>query len=157
MEHIRAIGKLETDGRDRPHSPVIVSHAGELELRKPAASARPRTPSVSSDSEDEEERRRRKERRERKEREREERREERRKRKDKDAGRDRSRSRSPQRCRDSRSPRKETLDELDARLEREEKERLEAARRDKLSEIKTQIASERAAVRESGGVVYKGA
>ncbi|WOO77844.1 Peptidyl-prolyl cis-trans isomerase D [Vanrija pseudolonga] len=154
MEHIRAIGKLETDGRDRPHSPVIVSHAGELELRKPAVT-RPRTPSVSSDSEDEEERRRRKERRERKEREREERREERRKRKEKD-GRDRDRSRSPQRRRDSRSPRKETLDELDARLEREEKERLEAARRDKLSEIKTQIATERAAVRESGGVVYKG-
>lgn len=154
LEHIEAIGKLATDERDRPLSPVVVSRAGELELR----AAAPRPPSPESESEDEEERRRRRrERKERKEKEREERRAERKRRKERrgDDSRSRSRSRSPRRSRRDRSP-SETLSELDARLEREEKERIEAERVEKLRLMKEAIASDRQAIKDAGGVVYKG-
>jgi peptidyl-prolyl isomerase G (cyclophilin G) len=178
LEHIEAIGNLSTDERDRPLSPVIISRAGELELRAAPAPARPRTPSVSSDSEDEY-RRRKRERRERKEREREERREERRaerkerrkhkeRRRGSDDEEDRSRSKSKDLSRSasrSRSPRKErrrdrspseTLSELDARLEREEKELLDKERLAKLQEMKSALDGQRQAIKDAGGVVYKG-
>lgn len=188
MEYIATIGKLDTDERDRPLSPVIVSHCGELELRR---RARTPSPTPSEDSE-EEYRRRKRERRERKEKEREERRRERMERR-----RDRSRSRSPSRrdkedredrdrsdrrdrkdrkekkerrsrrrrsdsrdSRDSRNSRSrspsETLSELDARLLREETERLEAERKAREEENRARIAAERERAKESGGIVYKG-
>lgn len=145
MQYIEEIGKLPTDERDRPLSPVVISRAGELELRQPARPA----PSLSPDSDSEEEYRRRKaEKRARKEKEREDRR------RDK---KDRKRSRSDMKDfkRDSRSP-SETLSELDARLEREEKERLEVERLEQLAKLKDEMNAERQAVKNSGGVVYKG-
>jgi peptidyl-prolyl isomerase G (cyclophilin G) len=184
MQHIEAIGAMPTDERDRPLSPVIVARAGELELRRPAEPVRARSPSPARsrdsrsrsrtpDGEEEERHRRKRARRERKEREREERRSERRaerkRRKERKRGgdgdgsddegrahsRSRSRSRSPRRRRDGRSP-SETLSELDARLEREEKERESAARRKQAEEMRRTLDAERQAVKDGGGVVYKG-
>lgn len=53
FEHIEAVGKLPTDSRDRPLSPVVITHCGELELRRPAAAAtRERSVSGVSDRSD---------------------------------------------------------------------------------------------------------
>jgi peptidyl-prolyl isomerase G (cyclophilin G) len=164
MEHIRSIGSLPTDGRDRPHSPVIVSHAGELELRRPAAPSASRSQSRSvsprkrrskysddSDSEEEERRRRRRARKEREREEREERRRERRERRERRDG-----SEKQERKERRRRSVSETISELDARLEAEEKARLEAERTAKEAEAKARRERELQAVRESGGIVYKG-
>ncbi len=161
IEHIRSIGSLPTDGRDRPHSPVIVSHAGELELRRPAPAApyRSQSRSVSprkrrskysddSDSEEEERRRRRRARKEREREEREERRRERRERRDGSEKQERKERR--------RRSISETISELDARLEAEEKARRAAERTTKEAEAKARRERELQAVRESGGIVYKG-
>lgn len=43
------------------------------------------------------------------------------------------------------------------RLEREEKERLEVARLEKLEAMKRQLEEDRARIKEAGGVVFKGA
>ncbi|GFZ52201.1 peptidylprolyl isomerase [Saitozyma sp. JCM 24511] len=168
FEHIKSIGQLAVDDRDRPLSPVTIVHCGELELRRPAqaqtattklpvpARGRERSDSVSdrsksrsrsprrgrtedSDSDSEEEDRRRRERKK----ERRERREERRERKERERRKD-------------RKPREETEEELDARLEREEKERLEVARLEKLEAMKRQLEEDRAKIKEAGGVVFKG-
>ncbi|BEI82233.1 hypothetical protein CcaverHIS002_0301010 [Cutaneotrichosporon cavernicola] len=159
MDHIKTIGALPTDGRDRPFSPVIVSHAGELELRRPARAISPsRSPTRSrsrsprrrgkysddSDSDDEERRRRRRARKERHREERRERRERRDRREEKDKKERRRRSVS------------ESISELDARLEAEEKARLGEERAIKEEEMKARREREQKAVRESGGVVYKG-
>jgi len=107
MPHIHAIGKLATDDKDKPISPVIITHCGELELRRPAvptrsvspvrkpssrSRSRSRSPDVrrkhdSSDESEDESRRRRKE---------------------------RKREKREKRGREVKE-RKETLDELDAR------------------------------------------
>jgi hypothetical protein len=42
------------------------------------------------------------------------------------------------------------------RLEREEKERLEVARLEKLEAMKRQLEEDRARIKEAGGVVFKG-
>ncbi|ORY25056.1 hypothetical protein BCR39DRAFT_308505 [Naematelia encephala] len=153
MEHIVTIGALATDSKDRPLSPVVIAHCGELELRKAPIKSIPKSqsPAIRSDasspprrrkktpvSEDdvsagseEEYRRRKREKKERKEREREERRSKKVK---------------------ERESKEETVEELDARLEREEKERLEQERLEKLDAARK--AREQAA--ESGGVVFKG-
>jgi peptidyl-prolyl isomerase G (cyclophilin G) len=142
LEHVLAIGKLPTDDRDRPLSPVTIPHCGELELRKPPPkkrspspsprrSASPRRPD-SSDSESDDSRRR----------------------KEKSRRREKKESRSKNKK--PRGPREETLDELDARLEREEKERLEAERLERVEEQKREIERERIRAKESGDVVYKG-
>ncbi|WVR03559.1 hypothetical protein IAU60_000551 [Kwoniella sp. DSM 27419] len=162
MEHIEAVGKLATDEKDRPLSPVIVSHCGELELRKPATKARSPSASPSDrsrspspdrqrsrksksksrkesddevDSDDSRERRRR----------RKERKRDKRDRRDKD--RDGKRE---------RKPREETEAELDARLEREEKEKLEKERLERLEVMKKELEAERQRIKDAGGVVYKG-
>jgi len=141
MEHIEAIGRLETDSKDRPLNKVIISHCGELELRKPPTQAvrRASTP-PSSDSEDERERerRRRKSKKEKKEETSEERKE--------------RRSRKKESKREKRGDGEETVEELDARLEREEKEALEAHR------LKKEEAAKKERERKiaEGGVVYKG-
>ncbi|WVQ80969.1 hypothetical protein IAT38_003076 [Cryptococcus sp. DSM 104549] len=160
LEHIEAIGKLSTDDRDRPLSPVTIIHCGELELRRPPpAAARPagsvsasRSPSPkrrksrkdsdseSSDADSDDSRERRRRRKERK-RERKERKE---------------REKSERGEKKAKTPREETVEELDARLEKEEKERLEAKRLAKLAEMKKQLEAERQRIKDSGGVVYKG-
>jgi len=140
MEHIEAIGRLETDSKDRPLDKVIISHCGELELRKPPTQAvrRASTP-PSSDSEDERERERcrRKSKKEKQEETSGERRERRSRKKEK---------------REKRGDEEETVEELDARLEREEKEALEAHR------LKKEEAAKKERERKiaEGGVVYKG-
>ena len=140
MEHIEAIGRLETDSKDRPLNKVIISHCGELELRKPPTQVvrRASTP-PSSDSEDERERekRRRRSKKEKKEETSEERRERRSRKKEK---------------REKKVDGEETVEELDARLEREEKEALEAHR------IRKEEAAKKERERKiaEGGVVYKG-
>ncbi|ORX34838.1 cyclophilin-like domain-containing protein [Kockovaella imperatae] len=173
FEIIEAIGKLATDDRDRPLSPVTIIHCGELELRKaPAKKLRTTSPTSSVerspprrraasrsvspprrairspqsdgerrerahiDSEEDSEREERRRRRERKRREKEDRRESRKERK--------------------RAGREETEAELDARLEREEKEQLEKARLAKLEAMKKQIEEDRQRAQDSGEVVYKG-
>jgi hypothetical protein len=127
FEHIKSIGQLAVDDRDRPLSPVTIVHCGELELRRPAqaqttttkppvsARGRGRSDSVSDrsesrsrsrsppkgqteDSDSEEEDRRRRERKK----ERRERREEKREKQERERKRD-------------RKPREETEEELDAR------------------------------------------
>ncbi|KIR25947.1 peptidyl-prolyl isomerase G (cyclophilin G) [Cryptococcus deuterogattii LA55] len=67
-----------------------------------------------------------------------------------------SKSRRLSRGRDSESEREETLSELDARLEREEKEKLEKERLEKLAEMKRKIEEEKQRVKDAGGVIYKG-
>jgi len=42
------------------------------------------------------------------------------------------------------------------RLEKEEKERLEAAKLERLGEMKRKIEDEKQRIRDAGGVVYKG-
>jgi peptidyl-prolyl isomerase G (cyclophilin G) len=132
MEHIEAIGRLETDSKDRPLNKVIISHCGELELRKPPTQAvrRASTPPSSSDDDREREReRRRRSKKEKKER----------------------RSRKKEK-REKKGDGEETVEELDARLEREEKEALEAHR------LKKEEAAKKERERKiaEGGVVYKG-
>lgn len=147
LEHVLAIGKLPTDGRDRPISPVTIPHCGELELRKPPPKKRSPSPSPvrsdrrsasprrdkrrGSDSESDDSYQRRKE---------------------KKARRKEKESRSKK----DKKPKEETLDELDARLEREEKQRLEAERLQRVEEQKREIERERIRAKESGDVVYKG-
>ncbi|WWD22559.1 hypothetical protein CI109_107052 [Kwoniella shandongensis] len=162
LEHIETIGQLPTDEKDRPFSPVVIAHCGELELRKAPPAKKARSPSVSSsisrsrspspikrrskskrhsDSEEEEDGSD-------DSRERERRRRKKDKKKDK---KDKKRDKG-----DSKKPREETEEELDARLEREEKERLEIARLEKLAEMKKELEAERLRIQAAGGVVYKG-
>jgi hypothetical protein len=46
--------------------------------------------------------------------------------------------------------------QLIGRLEREEKERLEIARLQKLAEMKSQLEADRQKIKDAGGVVFKG-
>ncbi|WWC58184.1 uncharacterized protein I303_100720 [Kwoniella dejecticola CBS 10117] len=164
LEHIEAIGKLSTDDRDRPLTPVVISHCGELELRRPPPQ-QARSPSVSSSrSRSASPDRRRKSKSRSKSR-----------RDDSDEddsddseGRDRDRRRSKKKKdrrdrerkekdrKKTRKPREETEEELDARLEREEKELLEKQRLERLEAMKKQIEQERQKIKDDGGVVYKG-
>ncbi|KAG9017198.1 hypothetical protein FRB90_001366 [Tulasnella sp. 427] len=171
---VKRISEIPTDEKSRPLQPVVISHSAELELRrvppKLQAPARGRSTSVSSserkkkrrhssdsrgsESESEDESRKRKHKhRSKKDKEKH------RPSKDKDRSKKKSRrSRSPSddrdRDRDRRaaSPREETLDELDARLEREEKERLAAAKRKELEDLKMKAVQ----TESSTGVRFKG-
>ncbi|KAK6905282.1 hypothetical protein I203_106104 [Kwoniella mangroviensis CBS 8507] len=168
MEHIETIGKVSTDDRDRPLSPVVISHCGELELKRAPPKPKARSPSVSvsssvsrSASPDDRKRSRKSKSKSRRDapssdegdsddsrdRHRSRRKEDRKSksRKDKSSGRDKD-----------RKPREETEEELDARLEREEKERLEKERLERLESMKKQLEEERQRVKDEGGVVYKG-
>ncbi|WRT63785.1 uncharacterized protein IL334_000710 [Kwoniella shivajii] len=160
MEHIDAIGKLSTDDRDRPLSPVIISHCGELELRRPPP--KPRSPSISasisSRSASPDEKRKSKSKSKSKSR-----RESDMEDSDSDDSRDRRRRRKDRKKdkkdkekRKDKKPREETEEELDARLEREEKERIEKQRLERLEIMKKQLEDERQKIKDAGGVVYKG-
>ena len=156
FEHVQTIGHLPTGEKDRPLSPVIISHCGELELRKP-----PPKKVVSPEGSLSPPSRRRKER-------------------DGSEDGERDRKSRKEKRKKERKPKVETEEELDARcvagvicplcsnsrllysakvlirLEREEKERLEVVRLEKLAEMKRQLEYERQRIKESGGVVYKG-
>lgn len=166
---VQKIASVPVDAKDRPLSPVIISNCGELELRQPGklhplirfllslhnASASKPVKSPRSESKEDEGSNRRRSRR----------------------SRSRSRSRSPSRERErrhrkkskrekasddiapvldstSKSPTEETEEEYDARLEREENERLEAERRKELARIKEKYEDE---IRSKDGVRFKGA
>ncbi|KAI9635795.1 cyclophilin-like domain-containing protein [Dioszegia hungarica] len=172
LNHILTLGKLPTDSRDRPISPVLITHCGELELRRPAAppvapipaarESRPRSPdSQSSRSRSPSPRRRRrysassgsaaseedeKTRRRREKKEKKERKRERKeaKRAKRKGGHDGEVVR--------REGEEETEAELDARLEREEKERLEKQR----LEREQRQEEEARRIKENGGIVRKG-
>ncbi|KAK8845612.1 hypothetical protein IAR55_006328 [Kwoniella newhampshirensis] len=158
MEHIEKIGQLPTDGKDRPLTPVIISHCGELELRKAPPPKKVRSPSISSASRSPSPLKRSKSRRKSEDddvesddtwsRERRRRKEKKRLRKEKD--------RKGRGQKKDKNPREETEQELDARLEREEKERLEVERLEKLAQMKKDLEAERLRIQAAGGVVYKG-
>jgi len=148
MEHIEAIGRLETDSKDRPLNKVIISHCGELELRRPPPARRPTTPlSAKSDTDSEEEERRERRRRKASKRDKRETSEERRERRSL-----KKEKRKSKKDGNGNGNGEETIDELDARLEREEKERLDAVRLEKEEAAK----KERERLKAEGGVVYKG-
>ncbi|WWC85867.1 uncharacterized protein L201_000734 [Kwoniella dendrophila CBS 6074] len=178
LEQIESIGKLSVDDRDRPLSPVIISHCGELELRKPQAKPqKARSPSISpirsrSDSPDSGRRKKSKSRRNesdsdsasasevdsddsRERRRKSKKRKERKSNKKSSSRRDRSRSRERKKDKEKKL-REETEEELDIRLEREEKERLEIQRLENLKVMKQKLEDERQKIKDSGGVVYKG-
>ncbi|KAG6817184.1 hypothetical protein H0H87_011886 [Tephrocybe sp. NHM501043] len=154
---VQKIAAFSVDGKSRPLSPVVISNCGELELckppTKPAAEeeskkkrssrrsrsesrSRSRSPSDSRSPSPERERRRRK------------------KKKSK-----RKHTPSPSPPPDSKvpgEPREETEEEYDARLEREEKERLEEARKKELLRIKEKYEQEMEEMsKRTGGVRFK--
>ncbi|KAI5453064.1 hypothetical protein NCC49_006093 [Naganishia albida] len=164
FEHVQAIEKVQVDDRDRPLSPVTIVNCGELVLAKKAnaapkaeesrrsvspsstASRSPRrrrrssvSDSDSSASDSEEERRRRKKK------------EKKSKKKDKKRDRDGKKDK----LRGLVGDYKETEEELDARLEREENERIAAAKKEKMEQLKRQLEEEKRS-QADGGVVYRG-
>jgi len=166
-ETIEKIAAVPTDERDRPSVPVVISHCGELVLRNPVQISRttkaPSDLSASeSDSDSDRDKRRRKKRSQRRRRD--------------------SRSLSPDNSSDNERkskkikrdkhkkhrrstndeidvmatiPRKETEEEYDARLEREENERKEGERRREIARAAERLA--RSTPKEGeNGIVYKG-
>jgi len=155
---VRKIAQASTDEKDRPVVPVIVYNCGELELRKKAAPP-PKEPSVSASSESEDETERRSHKRH-KRRQRShspgnttegDDKRHKRKRKNKHQ-KDEERSPSRSGMADPPAERKETEEEYDARLEREENERLAAARKHEMERLSRQHEQEI----PSNGVRFKG-
>jgi len=166
-EVVQKISQVPTDGKDRPTVPVTIHHCGELVLQKPPQRPPSELSEASSESVDvdtkESKRRKRSKSRSpersgsdddrddrKKSKKKHSKRHKRKHRKDKDA-----RSASPEtRQQDNAGePRKETEEEYDARLEREEKEREEAARRRALEEVKRRYE---AVSTSKDGIRYKG-
>jgi len=163
LDVVREISKLPVDEKSRPLKPVVIASCGELELRKAPPKPREPTPesrSVSATPSDDSDGDRRRSRSK--------------KHKSKRHSRspDASKSKSNSKKRKSRQgeedddglerkdfggPRKETEEEYDARLEREEKERDEARRKAELEDKKRRIERELEREKErSGGIRYKG-
>ncbi|EIN04910.1 hypothetical protein PUNSTDRAFT_92359 [Punctularia strigosozonata HHB-11173 SS5] len=157
-EVVQKIAELPTDEKDRPLTPVVVVNCGELELRRKSTASKDEVaPKAESRKESDEEALRKHRRHD-------------------------SRSRSPDSLRKKKSKRRkhrkrsvstppskddhaaqstdtldhappqETEEEYDARLEREEKERLEAARRRELERIREQYEEQNT----RNGVRFKG-
>ncbi|QRV74741.1 peptidyl-prolyl cis-trans isomerase, cyclophilin-type protein [Ceratobasidium sp. AG-Ba] len=164
LDIIKQISKLPVDEKSRPLKPVVIASCGELELRKappkvqprePSPESRSRSPSRSptpSDSDSDSDRPRRKS-------------------KSKKHKKSKHRSRSPSskskkrkarveddglERKDFGGPTLETEEEYDARLEREENERIEAKRRAEAEERKRRLEREQEKAKESGGIRYKG-
>ncbi|THH16656.1 hypothetical protein EW146_g4017 [Bondarzewia mesenterica] len=170
-EVVKKIAEVSVDAKDRPTLPVTISNCGELELRKkPAAPSsatehqRPasKSASESSDTESKEDHKRHKRRhrsRSRSPDDSDDRKRSKRKHKHKHhKNRDHSKSLDSDGEKDqqSRGEKKETEEEFDARLEREEKERIEAARRRELERIVKQREEEAERSSSNGGVRFKG-
>ncbi|OCH94884.1 hypothetical protein OBBRIDRAFT_788882 [Obba rivulosa] len=150
-EVVEKIAGVPVDEKDRPMVPVVVANCGELVLRSQARSTEPEAKSAAaSASEGESDGRSRRKKRHRArsrspsrdaspgdERERQHKRKKskrkHRKEKERSPSRSRSRPRSPP---ERGEPEGETEEQYDARLEREEKERLEAERRRELERLK---------------------
>ena len=155
LDVVQKVAEVEVDAKFRPVVPVIVSNSGELELRRPPReSAPPRAwdlsliprvakPASEESVSDEEDSRSRK----RKSRRRspssgvssDEDRDRKRKHKSKKSKHRKHRSRTPNAPATSTEPRQETEEEYDARLEREEKERIEARRKEELRRVQEQL------------------
>ncbi|KAF8510949.1 cyclophilin-like domain-containing protein [Hysterangium stoloniferum] len=161
-EVVQKLAAIPTDEKDRPSRPVVIVSCGELERRKPPVARRPSpSPSVAvSESGSEErppKRKRRKHQRDESG-------------SEEDKGRARkSRHKKKSKKKDKGTPsppevpgvpRQETEEEYDARLEREENERIEAARKVELARLRDRLAREKEererAARESGAINYKG-
>ena len=175
---IQKIATVPTDDRDRPSVPVVISHCGELVLRKPAQQALtskggrvclfsdrlglnfqidPSGISASaseSDSDGEERRKRKKSRRTR--RDSRSNSPEIKKRRDKDRSAKRSKHDKQIEPGDATTvPKKETEEEYDARLEREENERIAEEKHRELIRTAERLAR-KAPKTVEGGVIYKG-
>lgn len=125
-------------GRRRARSPSS-SRSDSHSLHRSRSKSRSRTP-ADSDSEYERKQRKKRAKKEKKEK--------------KKSKRRKNRSGSPDADREGGELRKETEEEYDARLEREEKERIEAARLRELAEVKRRYAEQQAS--NDAGVRYKG-
>jgi peptidyl-prolyl isomerase G (cyclophilin G) len=151
---IKKIAEIETDSKDRPLKPVVISHCGQLErVRKPVApvptseqSSKKRqspsptrsssqSPSQDRSESDSEDRRRKKSSKHRKEKKKSHKK---RKRHHEDDEGDKETQGDK---RDSK-PREETEEEYDARLEREEQERIREAKLRALQDAKRRMANE---------------
>ncbi|CAE6502292.1 unnamed protein product [Rhizoctonia solani] len=157
---VKQISEMPVDEKSRPLKPVVIASCGELELRK--APPKPRNPTPESrsaspaDSDSDHERQRRKSRRSRSaspEGTRSKHKKHKSKRKDKDRKRDKD---PKDKELDDKEPRKETEEEYDARLEREENERIIARRKAELEERRRALQRERERTYETTGVRYKG-
>jgi peptidyl-prolyl isomerase G (cyclophilin G) len=153
------IAQVSTDEKDRPVVPVIVYNCGELELRKKAAPP-PRDPSVSASSETEDETERKSHKRHKRRRrsrspgiatEGDDKRHKRKRKHKHQKDEERSPSRSGKA--EPVAERKETEEEYDARLEREENERLAAARKSEMEHLSRQREQE---APSTNGVRFKG-
>ncbi|KZT58099.1 hypothetical protein CALCODRAFT_260117 [Calocera cornea HHB12733] len=162
---IEKISNVETDGKDRPLEKVLIASCGELEFRKvppkpvadreasaeaseeesppPKGKRRHRGEDSDEDDSEEEERKRRK-------RERKARKQEKRDRREKERSkRDEVVPSKP----DPAVPHQETEEEYDARLEREEQERINEIRRKELEALKREKEDTSVVI---DGVRYKG-
>ncbi|KAF7316943.1 Peptidyl-prolyl cis-trans isomerase [Mycena chlorophos] len=146
-EVVLKLGDVPVDEKSRPLTPVTITNCGELELRKVA---RPPSPS-SEGEEDERDSRRRRRKSKRTASEESERRHRKKAKKDK---RRKEKEGSPEAPPTPAGTRQETEEEYDARLEREENERIAEQRRKELQRIKER--HEREAQENTGGVRYKG-
>jgi len=154
---VSKIAQVSTDEKDRPAVPVIIFNCGELELRKKAASPPKETSVSASESEEEEERTRKRHKRHRRSHspgdaaeddgKRHKRKHKHKQQKDEEHSSSRPGKVEPA------GERKETEEEYDARLEREENERLAAERKHELERLSQQHEQK---VPSTGGVRFKG-
>ncbi|KAF7789808.1 hypothetical protein EIP86_000754 [Pleurotus ostreatoroseus] len=160
-EIIKEIENVAVDQKDRPSVPIEISNCGELVLRKQEGTPKAqeeKSRSVSESEGESDNSRRHKKRRHKHRSETRDDDEEKRRHRKKSKHRRRSPSGSPRPKGENDDPEKklepeeETEEQYDARLEREEKERLEAARKRELERLKKQ---QEAAV-SSNGVRFKG-
>nr|GAT60880.1 predicted protein [Mycena chlorophos] len=147
-EVVLKLGDVPVDEKSRPLTPVTITNCGELELRKVA---RPPSPSSEEGEEDERESRRRRRKSKRTASEESERRHRKKAKKEK---RRKEKEASPEAPPTPAGTRQETEEEYDARLEREENERIAEQRRKELQRMKER--HEREAQENTGGVRYKG-
>jgi len=152
---ILQISEMQVDEKARPLVPVVIEHCGELVLQKPAAKAKAPVTSGSnagSDSSSEDERpHKKKSKHSRTE----------------DGGKERKSKKHKHRHHDpasrsptptAKEPQQETEEEYDARLEREEEERIAEAKRVELARLKERLERDkkRDVVVDEKGVRYKG-
>ncbi|GJJ08662.1 hypothetical protein Clacol_002881 [Clathrus columnatus] len=173
---IKKITDVPTDERDRPNRPVVIINCGELERRnvvnppkeergrrvKEENNAQSELDETDKDREKKQKRHKRKKHRSksrsldrsngRREKDEVDSDNDHRRKKFKVKSKVKERTKTHERSRSPSIPRKETEEEYDARLEREENERLEAARKAELARLKDKFARER----ESSVINYKG-
>ena len=168
LDVVQKVAEVEVDAKFRPVVPVVVSNSGELELRRPPRkcappsasqlslnhrAAKPASEESVSDGEDSRSRKR-------KSRRRspssgvssDEERDRKRKYKSKKSKHRKHRSCTPDAPVTSTEPRQETEEEYDARLEREEKERIAAQHRRELE----RLSKAQDTTVDSNGVRFKG-